>query len=105
MKESARKIFLERVSEEVSKVKFEAAALDMFSKVPCIDGVFTPVTATDVQWFESQDSSSVVAQKLFTNFTEELGKISRDIDLRNANDNSRNFNAFNPKVLELSVSL
>eukprot|EP00947_MAST-08B_sp_MAST-8B-sp1_P002140 g2140.t1 len=92
----------ERVSEEVSKVKFEAAALDMFSKVPCVDGVFTPVTATDVQWFESQDSSSV-AQKLFTNFTEELGKISRDIDLRNANDNSRNFNAFNPKVLELSM--
>ena len=42
---------------------------------------------------------------MYEDFAFELGNISRAIDLRNAVDYDKNFNAFNPKHLELSVSL
>ena len=70
----------------------------------CVDGALLPTQVANLTWFHDQRNQTK-AKRIYEDFAFELGNISRAIDLRNAVDYDKNFNAFNPKHLELSVSL
>ena len=70
----------------------------------CFVGYHAPAIATDVHWFKDRKKQES-ATRIYVALVNDMMNISKAIDVRNSDDRSMSFDAFNPKHLELSISL
>ena len=70
----------------------------------CVEGAIMAHTPANLRWFKDP-ANQTKAKRIYDEFADDLVKISRTIAGRNAADLDMDFNAFDPKHLELSISL
>ena len=81
------------------------AAERLLKQTNCVDGVISPTVPTDIHYDFDEGKSPFKANKLYNAFASDLSALARSINVRNGQHYGRNFNAFNPEHLDLSVSL